>query len=392
MTARKPKLRHVVLLIETSRAYGRGLVEGVGRYVEEHGPWSIYFEERSLLDPLPRWLKDWQGDGLITRTTRKTDLEMLLAKRLPTVELFAEPDGRFSTVTPDRSAVANMAVEHFFDRGFRNFAFFCTDDLWWMQLRQNDFERELLRREYECRLFPARERRPAKNDQEAMREIADWLDALPKPCGVFCASDLYAARLLAACRRKGIAVPEEIAVLGVDNDSVMCSVSFPPLSSIELGSRRIGYEAAALLDRLMASKKAKQEIVCVQPEAIIGRQSTDTLAIENGDVAQAICFIREHACAGLDVGQVVEASGLSRRTLEQRFQQTLCRTPKQEILRIQMDRAKKLLAETDMSVEMVCHRSGFGSFKYFARVFRRMTDVAPREYRRRQRIVTQHDS
>lgn len=379
----------VVILIETSRAYGRGLVEGIGRYVEEHGPWSIYFEEHSIFEPLPRWVKDWQGDGVIARTSRESDLKMLAAKRLPTVELLAEPDGRFSFVTPDRAAVARMAVDHFMDRGFREFAFFCTDDSWWMRCRQEDFERALQARGYSGHTFAAARRPAARTGREHSQEVAEWLEGLPKPCGVFCASDLYAARLLTVCRQEGIAVPEEIAVLGVDNDSVMCSVSYPPLSSIELGSRQIGYQAAALLDRMMSSKGAKKEVISVQPETVVERQSTDTLAIEDADVAQAIRFVRQHACEGLDVGQLADAVGLSRRTLEQRFRKTIRRTPKQEIMRVQMDRAQKLLAETDMSVEMVCRRSGLGAFKYFARFFRRLTGLSPSEYRSRRRAGRQ---
>jgi len=384
---RKPRLHQVAILIETSRAYGRGLVEGIGRYVEEHAPWSIFFEERGLWDPLPQWLKDWQGDGIIARTVQKTDLSRILAKGLPTVELLAEPDGRFASVTPDRDAVARMAADHFMERGFRNFAFFRTDDLWWMLRRQGDFEAELLRRGHACRSFSSfLQQCSTKAGPNEPRTIARWLDALPRPCGVFCASDFFAARLLGVCRQQGIAVPEEVAVLGVDNDSVMCSICCPPLSSIELGSRRIGYEAAALLERMMARKKAAPQVVSVQPETIFSRQSTDTLAIQDADIAQAIRFIRKNACDGLNVDQVVESVGLSRRCLEQRFRQIIHCTPKCEITRIQIDRARKLLLETELSIETISHRSGFHSFKYFARAFQRVVGMTPRDFRRRRRV------
>lgn len=379
----KPRLRQVMLLVETSRAYGRGLVEGIGRYVEEHGPWSIYFEERGLLDPLPKWLKNWQGDGIISRTVRKADIERLQATHLPVVELYANPGLGLPRAYPDQSAIARLAAEHFLDRGFRRFAFFCTDRAWWMNERRDVFVAELQRSGFACECFPAHGQRdlapPTQSDQ---REVARWLSSLPKPCGVFCASDLYAARLLDACRTIGIAVPEEIAVLGVDNDPVICSVTFPSLSSIELGSRRIGYEAAALLDHMMSGQQPTPGEVRMPPERVVCRQSTDVLAIEDPDVARAIRYIREHAANGLRIEQLAEATGICRRTLQQRFQRCLQRTPKHEILRVQMERAKLLLCETDMPVETVCQRSGFVSFKYFARAFHRVTGMTPRGYRK----------
>lgn len=372
-----------MVLVETSRAYGRGLVEGIGRYVEEHGPWSIYFEERGLLDPLPKWLKHWRGDGIISRTVRKTDIERLRATRLPVVELYADPSLGLPRLYPDQGAIARLAAEHFLDRGFRRFGFFCTDLAWWTNERRDVFVAELQRNGFGCECFPAHGQRDlASQTPTDPREVARWLATLPKPCGVFCASDLYAARLLDACRTIEIAVPEEIAVLGVDNDPVICSVSFPPLSSIDLGSRRIGYQAAALLDQMMSGQKPGPSVVPMPPERIVCRQSTDALAIEDPDVARALRFIREHAANGLRIEQLAEATGISRRTLQQRFQRSLQRTPKHEILRVQMERAKLLLCETDLPVETVCRRSGFVSFKYFARAFQRATGMTPRGYRK----------
>jgi len=377
-----------MLLIETSRAYGRGLVEGIGRYVEEHGPWSIYFEERGLYDPLPAWLDRWQGDGIISRTVRPGDARRLLATGLPVVELFAHARPGLSLATTDQEVIARLAAEHFLDRGLRHFAFFCTDRDSWMEQRRECFVAELSRRGQSCDCFPVHGR-PAsarKAPRVDATEVSGWLATLPKPCGVFCASDLYAARLLDICRAEGIAVPEQIAVLGVDNDPVMCSVSFPPLSSIDLGSRRIGYEAAALLDRMMrARRKRRGQAVHVPPEQIVCRQSTDILAVGDADTARAVRYIRQHACQGLRVEQVANQVGLSRRTLQQRFLQHLQRTPKQEILRIQMERAKMLLAETDQPIEAICRQSGFASFKYFARAFRRAVGRTPRTYRKEQK-------
>ncbi len=385
---RRRRLPHVLLLIETSRAYGRGLVEGVGRYVKEHGPWSIYYEERGLNDPLPRWLKDWRGDGIITRTASKANLTRLQATGLPIVELGADPALGLPSVFPNHDRVSRMAADHFLDRGLRHLAFYCTDGLWWMDKRREAFARALAERGLGCEVFGRPRRgRECKRPQSLERETLAWLRQLPKPCGVFCASDLYASRLTHACRNGGIAVPEQVAVLGVDNDPVMCGMSFPPLSSIDPASQQIGYQAAALLDQLMAGKKPPTFAVQVDPLAAITRQSTDVLAIPDPNVAQAVRLIREHACRGLRVAQVAEAVGLSRRLFEQRFQRTLQRTAKQEILDVQIERARMLLRETDLLTAAVARKTGFASLEYFSRAFHRETGLPPREYRRKSRFA-----
>ena len=383
------RLPQVLLLIETSRAYGRGLVEGIARYAEERGPWSIYFDERGLCDPLPRWLKNWRGNGIISRTTHKLDMAKLLGVRVPVVELFPNPAMNAPLVRPDEEAIARLAAEHFLDRGLRNLAFFCTDQGHWARWREQAFERVVQEHGYHCHLFNSvRERRLGDKKSRPIddRKVIRWLHALPKPCGVFCATDFHAMQLTRSCRTCGVLVPEQIAVLGVDNDPVICGVCFPRLSSIELGSARIGYEAAALLDRMMAGESPPKEGVCVEPVQVITRQSTDTLAIEDPDMAQAARLIREQACRRVRVAQVADILGLSRRVFEQRFQAALQRNPKEEIVRVQMDRAKMLLSGTDMSVALVAKESGFTSLAYFSRAFRRQSGLTPRAYRKKHRL------
>jgi LacI family transcriptional regulator len=205
---------------------------------------------------------------------------------------------------------------------------------------------------------------------------------------VFAACDTYAIQITNACRSHKIAVPTQVAVLGVDNDPVVCSVSFPPLSSIDLNSKRVGYEAAALLDRMMAGAPRPKNTLLVEPGRILTRESTDVMAVEDPEVAQAIRLIREHACRGLKVSEVAETLGLSRRALQQRFQRVLHRTPKDELVRVQIERAKTLLTQTDLSVESLTKRCGFTAFEYFVRAFRRETGSTPRAYRNARRIQT----
>ena len=381
------KSPRVLLLIDTSSVYGRELIEGVGRYAAEHGPWSIYHDDRGLFDPLPTWLKRWQGDGIIARSVRRADLKRLLATGVPVVELFADFALSPPQVCPNEDTIGKLAVEHFLDRGLRNLAFYASDWAWWIDTRRTAYANTI--REFDhasCSYFELCA--PAKSKRRLGEARLDrWLKSLPKPCGVFCACDVYAIQVTNACRRLGIAVPTQIAVLGVDNDPVVCSVSFPPLSSIDLNSRRVGYEAAALLDRLMAGLTPPKRNMLVEPGRVITRESTDVMAVDDADVAHAIRMIREHACRGLRVTEIADSLGLSLRALQQRFQRVLHRTPKQELLRVQIERAKMLLMQTDLSVESVAKRCGFTAFEYFVRAFRRETGSTPRVYRKSRRIT-----
>jgi LacI family transcriptional regulator len=388
------RIPHVLLLIETSRAYGRGLVEGIAHYAEKHGPWSIQFEERGLTDPLPQWLRDWRGDGIISRSMRKRDIARLLATERPVVELYAYNETVFPNVRPDETTVARLAIEHFLDRGLRNFAFFCTNRAHWSDERCRVFEQSLRQRGVLCHSFPLMpKRRTAGNRPQSgdNRSVIRWLRSLPKPCGVLCASDSFAARLVQACRACGILVPEQIAVLGVDNDPVFCGVCLPRLSSIDLGSARIGYEAAAMLKRIMSGRTAPPYGVSILPQRVVARESTDILAIDDSDIAHAVRLIRERAHQPLRVAEVAAVVGLSRRSLEQRFRRVLRRSPKDEIVQVRMEGAKTLLATTDEAVAMIAKKSGFTSPKYFARAFRLRTGMTPLDYRNRRRPPVGND-
>ncbi len=376
----------VMLLIETSSVYGRELIEGIGRYAAEHGPWSIYHEDRGLYDPLPPSLKGWQGDGIMARSVRKADLKRLLATGLPVVELFADFALSPPQVCPNEETIGKLAVDHFLDRGLRNLAFFASDWAWWIDTRREAFQQAFTRCGLRCTYAELHAPRKVRK-RIAEADLVHWLDSLPKPCGVFCASDLYAVQVTNACRRSGIAVPSQVAVLGVDNDPVLCSVSFPRLSSIDLHSTQVGYQAAALLDRMMAGTPPPRKTIQVEPGQVVTRESTDTMAVDDPDVAQAIRLIREHACRGLRVQEVSDSVGLSRRALQQRFQQVLRRTPKEELMRVQVERAKTLLLQTDMSIEQIAKCTGFAAFEYFVRAFRREIGVTPRVYRRTSRIT-----
>jgi len=364
--------RSVALLIETSNAYARGVLAGIVAYVRQHPAWSIWLPELGRGDAPPRDLARWKGDGIIARIETREIARAVARRRLPVIDVSA---GRHLPGVPwvetDDRAIAEAAAAHLLDRGFRRLAY-CGDPRFnWSRWREEHFRR---RAGPDVRVFEA-----------GRGSLAAWVRALPKPAGVFACYDIMAQRLLDACREAKVAVPEEAAVVGVDNDALICDLSSPPLSSVIPNARRTGFLAASLLDRMMAGRRVRARAHLIPPVGVETRQSTDVLAIDDHAVAAALRFIRDHAVDGITVRDVLRATPLSRRALESRFRAAVGRTPHDEIARLRIDRAKRLLAETDHPLDRVAALSGFGSPSYLSVAFRRETGGNPRDFRREAR-------
>jgi LacI family transcriptional regulator len=378
-----------LLLVETSAGYGRRILEGVGRYVREHGPWSLYFETGGLEDRLSPWITRWQGDGILARTTTPVMAEQLRKTGVPMIELLGDQPEQPAKVHGENASAGRMAAEHLLGCGLRSFGFFAYGDAWWSAAYRQGFEETIAMHRFACNTYrpPRANTRIWPKWRESMQpDIVAWLKSLPKPAGIFAPSIEYAGQVLGLCRNLNIAVPEEIAVLGAVDDPAICNLFTPPLSCVDLPAERIGYEAAAMLGRCMAGEKPPRRTMWIPATHVAERQSTDLVAIDDADVARAVRFIRENACHGIGVRQVVDHTGPSRRMLELKFQQHLGRTPKEEILKIKLDRAQLLLSQTEMSIEVIARKSGFPSFRHFASVFRRELGLTPRAFRRTNRV------
>src|SRR6185295_15496992 len=200
---------------------------------------------------------------------------------------------------------------------------------------------------------------PRTHWEAAQERLAAWIASLAKPVGIMAADDAIGLAVLDACRRADIAVPDDVAVVGVGNDQTLCDLAIPPLSSIDANAAGVGYEAAALLDRLMDGGSVPNRPIKLAPRGVITRRSTDTVAAEDEEVARAVSFIRERACGGLQVGDVLAHTGMSRASLQQRMKQLLGRTIHQEIQRARLNRAKHLLAMSGLTIKQVARESGF---------------------------------
>jgi LacI family transcriptional regulator len=376
-------VRKVALLIETSNRYGRDLLYGVRDWMREGERWAIRFTEQGRRAPLPTWLKDWQGDGIIARVDSPQIAAALRRTRLPVVDVSAERfSSEFSRVSIDNGAVARLAAEDLEAKGFSDFAYCGDRRFLWSRQRGVEFRRCLAEKGRRCVDFgePAGTAKPGSDAE--IRAIARWLKGLPKPVGVFACYDGRALQVLEACQLLGLQVPDQVAVLGVDNDELVCELANPPLSSVQPNARRSGYEAAALLARLMGGeKKAVAPTHQVQPVRVVERQSTDVVAVADVKVAAALKFIRLHACEGMDVGDVLRAVPMSRTRLEQKFKALLGHSPHRQLVQQRIARAKHLLAESKIAISEVAEQAGFDNASYLSVAFRRETGLSPFAYR-----------
>ena len=372
----------VLLFVETSREFGRGLLHGIAKYSRLHGPWRVHRWPGALDSSLPEW-KHLKIDGAVVRDVRA--VEGLAHSGIPVV--FAQHNKEsyapFPAIITDSEAIGRMAAEHFLDRGFQNFAYCGLDDFPWSRRRAQYFAQRLAQSGFEMNLFrqpSAGEGRPAGNEQNL---IADWLKSLPKPVAVMCCNDDRALQVIEACKQAKYEVPDHVAVLGVDNDVLVCDLADPPISSISLNTEGAGYEAARLLDRLMKGERMAGQKIDVSPTHIVTRMSTDVLAVSNADVSMALQFIRRNPNRLIQVSDVVEATNVSRRVLEKRFKAVLRRSVHQEIRRVRVNHIVQLLIGTDMNITEIATHAGFDGVEHIARYFRKETGMSLRDYRKK---------
>jgi LacI family transcriptional regulator len=379
--ARRP---HVALMVETTLIYGRHLLRGIIRYLRSHQPWSVFFELRELGASPPDWLKNWRGDGIISRPTNPALAELLRKKKIPVVNLNdVYSDLGLPLIESDHEAIGRLAAEHLLERGFRQFAFCGFSGHAWSGKRREAFRTAVGKAACSCTIYESPWGGPKAHPwEEEQQAIGDWLQSLPRPVGVLASNDMRGQHVLDACQRVHLGVPEEVAVVGVDDDALLCELCDPPLSSVVPNAERVGYEAAALLDQLMAGAKPPRQALLIEPLGVTARQSTDVLAIDDAHVASAVRYIREQACHGATVNDVLEQVPLSRTILERRFRKYLGRSPQAEIRAVQLKRVKQLLGETDLRLEQIAELAGYEHPEYLSVVFKRETGLTPGKYRR----------
>ncbi|BBO32807.1 XylR family transcriptional regulator [Lacipirellula parvula] len=379
----------VALIIDPGSPYDRRIVRGVAEYVHRvRREWSIYVEE-DLVDRLPD-LQAWGGDGILANLDDERIAAAVMSLGIPVIGIgggygFYEHHPEIPYVRTDNRAIARLGAKYLLNLGFRRFAF-CNEPLTkfngWAKERADAFADVIREAGFPCDVFTGRHS-PAKQWRQAQASLQEWLAKLPAPIGVMACHDGRARHVLQACRTLGLRVPDDVAILGVDNDDLMCELTRPPLSSIEQGALRVGFEAAAMLDQLMQGNQLTQPQLSVPPEQVVTRQSTDVTAVADPDVAEALEFIRLNACKPIHVSDVLDLARMSRSTLEARFRESIGRTIHAEIRRIQLEEAQRLLITTNIPIKEVVQRVGISSVQYFNSVVRNATGQTPGEIRKR---------
>ncbi|MEM9366462.1 MAG: DNA-binding transcriptional regulator [Planctomycetota bacterium] len=384
----------MALLVETSRCYGRELLRGIARFAQTRTNWSLLHQEMTIDVLLPEWMTVSKVDGVIARLNSRT-IDSIRSLGVPCVDVRCSRTfpGVPRVETEDR-LVAKLAFEHLWERGFRRFAFCGFQNAHYSDHRLRAFQEFVSKAGlplavYETKGTPDESCTSIEESGMATLEaLSDWLARLRPPTGLLVCNDIRGQQVLHACRRLGIEVPDDIGVIGVDDDDAICPLSDPPLSSVRPNAEQIGYRASELLDLMMDGDRVEKDIEFVPPTGVVQRLSTQVIAVEDREVARVCGFIRQHACDGIDVQDVADFTTLSRRQLERRFRSELNRTPYEEIIAVQMEAAKRLLRESDLTLEQIAPLVGYTHRERLSAVFKRECGETPGTYRRRSPSTT----
>jgi LacI family transcriptional regulator len=381
----------VAVMVDIVETFFREIVAGAAQYGREVGDWQLQVVRHPA-----EWAaagRDWHG--LIACLNDERVAAVAQSSGVPTVAVGSigidPPEPGIVRVDTDNEQVAAMAFEHLRERGLATFGYYGalpTAGTRWSVVRGDRFGASVAAAGYPCARLTG-----CDTDAEspaARQELADWLTGLPKPVGIMACSDLHGRLVLEACRAAGLRVPYDVAVVGVDNDELECELAVPPLTSIPQAARRIGHEAARLLDHLVSPERfsgqaaavAVPRLTLIPPASIIPRASTETFVVADPVIARVIEAVREQACRGLTIADLVAISGLPRWKLEKQFKQAVGHSIHDDIVRVRLSEARRLIRTTDLPLKVVSNRSGFHSVAYMTTIFRRRFGTTPARFRR----------
>lgn len=379
----------VAVLVDTSTGWGRRLIRGIDTYALKLGHWHLRVEPRGRSEQL-LLPKDWSGDGVIARISTQRMFQSLRTLDVPIVNVSAIEieDCHYPRVISDYPAAARLIAEHFLDRGFKHFAFVGQLKYAYVRELQSKIRDVLSEQENPIEMAAFNYKLASTTNRGWERQnlkIKQWLATLPKPVAVISWGVSGSAHLIEAARDQGFSVPDDIAVLSTDEDSLLNSLTYPPVSGVLVASEQIGYQAAETLDTLMRGKKVENTTQMIAPIEIVTRGSTETYAIEDKDLLKAVIYMRQNVYSPLSVQEVADYVPMARRSLEAKFRHYYGRSPLEEISRLRLTRAKQLLVQTDLSIPEVTDACGYQSPEYMATWFRKAVGVTPLKYRAQMR-------
>jgi LacI family transcriptional regulator len=381
--ARLAKQPVVAIVVDGSTGYGRSIFRGVMRYANAQRRWIIHSEMRR---PVAGKLSWPSCDGAIIAGVPDDLLPTIRRRTKHFIHCSASADAKYGPIIClDDAEAGRLAAEHLLDCRLERFGFFGRVGWAASDQRAAGFARALEARGISCLMSTAQWRGLDSQTAQDERHLIKWLKSVPKPIGILAADDSAGSAVAAACLKANISVPEQVAIIGVNNDDLLCDSAWPPLSSVEADYSRVGYSAAVLLDRLLDGERIplEQRTVRLHPLGIVRRLSTDVLAVDDPQLAQAVRYIREHACDPCSMDDVLHHIAVGRRWLERQFARKLDRTPHEEILRVQMETAKRLLLQPGLPIDDIAIRCGFSSAPSMGRAFLRSFEMTPAAFRRR---------
>lgn len=376
--------RRVALLLDRGLSFVREVIRGIRVYASDKPNWVLRDGPPRLR--LVSQVRDWKPHGIIAGLVLPRVAKELARTRVPLVDVaYMLPELEIPTVDVDHQAVGRLAAEHFLERRFNQFGFFGSESAAYSRSQEAAFRERVGEEGYtvsSCYAEYLADLTTAALWKKSTQKVERWLRRLSKPVAVLCCEDAPARYLADVCSQIGLKVPDDVALLGVGNDDLDCSLTQPALSSIAVPSERIGFEAAALLDRLMQGDVKPSQSQLLAPLHVVTRYSTDILAVEDETVQAALQYIRENAWADMSVSDLADGIAVGRRLLERKFRTILGRSILDEIYRVRVDRAKELLTETHLSITAIAERAGFPNTRRLDVVFAKQTGLSPREYRR----------
>jgi len=387
--------QRIALLMGQDLSFCRDAIRGIRAYAMQKSNW-IFRNGPAELQIVP-YLRDWQPHGIIANLFLPEAARQVVNLRRPVVDTACTLDelsGKIPTVDVDHAVIGRLAAEHFIERGYVNYAFFGSQTARYSKMREASYRQRLAEDGFEvscCYGECLRYMTTTTGWKAVDRQTMHWLKRLPKPAAIFVSNDIPARILADMCGQLRLRVPDQVAILGVDDDEMECLLASPPLSSVAIPAERIGYEAAQLLDRMMSGESVSREPIFLPPVRVVIRQSTDVLAIDDPAVASALAFLRQHARENISVTVMVSNLGVVRRDLERKFRKLMGCSILDELQRVRVELAKGLLSDTRLPMPAVARNAGFSNASRLAIVFHRRTGMSPSAYRRQARLAKGRD-
>ena len=386
-------MNKIILITDLGEEYGTSLLKGITKYSQEFGPWAFcrmptYYRETMGTDGILKWAKEWGADGIVGQFYNNSNLEKFLAEGIAVIaQDFKERQRSVPNITGDYNRAGRMGASYFLRKGYEHFAFYGFKDIVWSRERAQGFEQQLALEGHRVHYFEhTGDFQSRKLWYYKPSALSEWLKSLPKPIALMACDDNQGMHITEACRLTKIRIPEEVAILGVDNSEMLCNLSDPPLSSIALDTEKGGYEAARLVDHMIQTKNQDFYDVVVEPTQVVTRNSTDIYAAKDEYIGMALKFIHNNIEKNLKVDDVLRQVPLSRRSLEKRFHKVTGYPVYEYIFNLRIEKFTQKLLETDLSIFEIAIDLGLNDSKNIARQFGQVKGCTPTQYRKKYLI------